>query len=145
MIRHSLIAACAALLLLTACSSDETKPTASIAPQDNSAVAAPLTPARGRVASKQATSQTVQTTSKNDLAEKTKAESRAYTAPIGQQITWNNQQTGNYGTITPLRDGYTATGAYCRDFLRVEVVGGQQQQNQVKLCQQPNGTWKSTQ
>jgi surface antigen len=73
------------------------------------------------------------------------AEQRAYSAPIGQQITWNNPQNGNSGTITPTRDGYAANGAYCREFQQTITVGGQQQQAYGKACQQPDGSWKIVQ
>lgn len=73
------------------------------------------------------------------------AERRAYSAPIGQQITWNNPQNGNSGTIVPTRDGYAENGAYCREFQQTIVVGGQKQQGYGKACQQPDGSWKIVQ
>jgi len=73
------------------------------------------------------------------------AEQRAYTAPIGQQITWSNPQNGNSGAIVPVRDGYAANGAYCREFQQTITVGGQQQQGYGKACQQPDGSWKIVQ
>lgn len=73
------------------------------------------------------------------------AEQRAYTAPIGQQITWNNPQNGNSGVIVPTRDGYSPNGAYCREFQQTITVGGQQQQAYGKACQQPDGSWKIVQ
>jgi len=73
------------------------------------------------------------------------ATSRAYTAPVGQQITWNNPQTGNAGTITPVRDGYANDGAYCREFQQTITVGGQKQQGYGRACQQPDGSWKIAQ
>lgn len=82
---------------------------------------------------------------KADRAEMNRAESRAYAAPIGQQITWNNPQSGNAGTITPVRDGYANNGAYCREFQQTITVGGQQQQAFGRACQQPDGSWKIVQ
>jgi surface antigen len=73
------------------------------------------------------------------------AEQRAYTAPVGQQITWNNPQNGNSGTITPVKDGYAANGSYCREFQQNIVVGGQQKQAYGTACQQPDGSWKIVQ
>jgi surface antigen len=70
------------------------------------------------------------------------AEQRAYAAPVGQQITWNNPQNGNNGTITPVRDGYSQSGAYCREFQQTIVVGGQQKQGYGTACRQPDGSWK---
>lgn len=73
------------------------------------------------------------------------ATSRAYSAPVGQQITWNNPQTGNAGTITPVRDGYDRRGTYCREFQQTITVGGQKQQAYGKACRQPDGSWKIVQ
>jgi surface antigen len=70
------------------------------------------------------------------------AEQRAYTAPVGQQITWNNPQNGNSGAITPVRDGYDQAGAYCREFQQTATINGQQQQVYGRACQQPDGSWK---
>ncbi len=80
-----------------------------------------------------------------DRSEMSRAESRAYAAPIGQQITWNNPQSGNSGTVIPVRDGYSNSGAYCREFQQTITVGGQKQQGYGKACQQPDGTWKIVQ
>lgn len=80
-----------------------------------------------------------------DRAAASRAEQRAYTAPIGQQITWNNPQNGNSGTIVPVRDGYASSGAYCREFQQTIMVGGQQQQGFGRACQQPDGSWKIVQ
>ena len=80
-----------------------------------------------------------------DRAQISHANSRAYTAPVGQQITWNNPQSGNAGTITPVRDGYANDGAYCREFQQSITVGGQRQQGYGRACQQPDGSWKIVQ
>jgi len=80
-----------------------------------------------------------------DRKRATVAEQRAYTAPFGQPITWNNPNNGNQGTITPVRDGYAANGAYCREFQQTIVVGGERKQGYGKACQQPDGSWKIVQ
>jgi len=82
---------------------------------------------------------------KADRSAMTTATSRAYTAPVGQQITWNNPESGNSGTITPVRDGYASNGAYCREFQQTVAIGGQQQQAYGRACQQPDGSWKIVQ
>lgn len=82
---------------------------------------------------------------KADRMEMGRAETRAYSAPVGQQITWNNPQSGNSGTITPTRDGYDQGGAYCREFQQTITVGGQKQQGYGRACQQPDGSWKIVQ
>ncbi|MDD3181787.1 MAG: RT0821/Lpp0805 family surface protein [Alphaproteobacteria bacterium] len=82
---------------------------------------------------------------KADRSYMNNATSRAYTAPVGQQITWNNPQSGNAGTITPVRDGYANDGAYCREFQQSISVGGQQKQAYGRACQQQDGSWKIVQ
>lgn len=80
---------------------------------------------------------------KADLAYANQANSRAQTAPVGQPIQWNNPQTGNYGTITPVRDGTdTRTGAYCREFQQTVTIGGKTESAYGTACRQPDGTWK---
>ena len=73
-----------------------------------------------------------------------KATQRVTTAPIGQQVTWNNAQSGNSGTLVPVRDVYASNGAYCREVQQTTVLDGQRQQAYTKLCQQPDGSWKIT-
>lgn len=70
------------------------------------------------------------------------ATTRAYSAPLGQQVTWNNPQSGNAGTITPVRDGYDRSGAYCREFQQTITVGGAKRQAYGTACRQPDGSWQ---
>lgn len=70
------------------------------------------------------------------------AEYRAYSAPVGQQITWANPQTGNSGTITPTREGTSSSGQYCREFQQTVTIGGQKQQGYGTACRQPDGSWQ---
>ncbi|MCB1539263.1 MAG: glycine zipper 2TM domain-containing protein [Alphaproteobacteria bacterium] len=79
---------------------------------------------------------------KADLAYAQQAQDRAYTAPIGQTISWNNPQSGNSGTYTPIRDGRSSSGSYCREYQQTIYVGGQQQTATGTACQNPDGTWK---
>ena len=72
------------------------------------------------------------------------AEYTAYNAPVGQRIQWNNPDSGNYGYITPTRDGHDrASGAYCREFQQTIVVGGRTAQAVGTACRQPDGTWRT--
>jgi surface antigen len=82
---------------------------------------------------------------KADKAQYAHAERQAYAAPVGQAINWNNPQSGNYGTITPVRDGRDQSGNYCREFQQSIVVGGKTQQAYGQACQQPDGSWKIVQ
>lgn len=70
------------------------------------------------------------------------AEQRAYSAPIGQTISWNNPESGNYGTVTPIRDGQTTSGSYCREYEQTIYVDGRSQTGVGVACQQPDGTWR---
>jgi surface antigen len=67
---------------------------------------------------------------------------QAQSAPVGQQITWSNPQSGNYGTVTPVRDGRDQGGNYCREYQQTVTVGGQTQQAYGTACRQPDGSWK---
>lgn len=67
---------------------------------------------------------------------------RAQTAPLGETISWNNPQSGNYGTVTPTRDGRDAGGSYCREYQQTIYVGGQQETGYGIACQRPDGSWE---
>lgn len=68
--------------------------------------------------------------------------SQAQSAPLNQPIQWNNPQSGNYGTVTPIRDGTTPSGQYCREFQQTIVVDGRAETGYGTACQQPDGSWK---
>lgn len=70
------------------------------------------------------------------------ANTTAQSAPIGETITWNNPESGNYGSVTPTRDGYADSGVYCREYQQTIVVGGQEQVGYGTACQQADGTWQ---
>lgn len=70
------------------------------------------------------------------------ARAQATAAPIGQPIVWNNPNSGNRGTVTPIRDGISSSGQYCREFQQTVVVGGQTQEAFGVACQQADGTWR---
>jgi surface antigen len=70
------------------------------------------------------------------------AEQRAYAAPIGETIVWNNPSTGNSGSITPVRDGRSTAGSYCREFQTEVTVGGKKENAHGVACQQPDGSWR---
>ena len=74
------------------------------------------------------------------------AQDTAYSAPVGQPIAWNNSDSGNYGTVTPVRDGNnTSTGAYCREFQHDVTIGARSERAYGVACRQPDGTWKIVQ
>lgn len=78
-----------------------------------------------------------------DQVKAERAYGRATTAPVGETISWNNPDSGNYGTVTPVRDGrQTTSGRYCREFQQTVVIGGQRENAYGVACQQPDGTWE---
>jgi surface antigen len=79
---------------------------------------------------------------KADMAYANQAQSKAYAAPVGESITWNNPQSGNSGTITPVRDGYASSGRYCREYQQEVTVGGKRQSAYGTACQKPDGSWE---
>lgn len=71
------------------------------------------------------------------------AQQYAYSAPIGETIVWNNPDSGNYGNVTPVRDGYAgSSGKYCREFQTEVTVGGERQDGYGTACRQEDGSWK---
>ena len=79
---------------------------------------------------------------KADLAYANQANQRAQAAPINQPIQWSNPETGNYGTVTPVREGRAQDGAYCREFQQTVTIGGKTESAYGTACRQPDGTWK---
>jgi hypothetical protein len=64
----------------------------------------------------------------------------ATTAPIGETITWNDG--GAAGSVTTLRDGHTADGEYCREFLQTVTIGGREEEAYGTACLRPDGAWE---
>lgn len=77
-----------------------------------------------------------------DRAQLDRAEKQATSAPIGQEITWNNPQSGNSGSITPVRDGKDSDGRYCREFQQNIVIGGKTEKGYGHACRKPDGSWE---
>ncbi len=82
---------------------------------------------------------------KADRVQMEQASSRASTAPIGQQISWRNPDSGNSGTITPTREGTSQAGEYCREYQQSVTVGGKTEQAYGTACRQPDGSWRVVQ
>lgn len=61
--------------------------------------------------------------------------------PVGTASSWNNPDSGNYGSITPTRT-YETAGQYCREYNQTINVGGQQQSGYGTACRQPDGSWQ---
>lgn len=83
-----------------------------------------------------------QSLDKADLAYAQTAHQQAYSAPIGQSINWNNPQSGHSGTVTPLRDGRSTNGRYCREYSQTIYVDGKSETGKGTACQNSDGTWQ---
>jgi surface antigen len=79
---------------------------------------------------------------KADIAYANRANTQAHSAPIGETISWNNPESGNSGTVTPVRDGQSENGRYCREYQQTIYVGGQQETGYGIACEQPDGSWQ---
>ncbi|MEE8276797.1 MAG: RT0821/Lpp0805 family surface protein [Alphaproteobacteria bacterium] len=80
---------------------------------------------------------------KADQLQAQQAVGQAHAVPIGQTVAWNNPESGNSGTVTPIRDGTNnQTGAYCREYQTTVTVGGKTEEAYGTACRQPDGSWK---
>jgi surface antigen len=62
--------------------------------------------------------------------------------PSGTVTSWQNPDSGNYGSITPRPAYQASSGQYCREYQQSVTVGGQTQDAYGTACRQPDGTWK---
>lgn len=67
---------------------------------------------------------------------------QAVERPDGSTVKWSNPDTGNHGTVTPLRSG-ERDGRPCR-LLEIENITGRGRTNTLRylFCRQPGGSWK---
>lgn len=77
-----------------------------------------------------------------DRAQMSQANMKANSVPLGESISWNNPDTGNYGTVTPIRDGSTKSGSYCREYQQTITVGGKTEKAYGTACQGSDGQWR---
>ncbi len=81
-----------------------------------------------------------------DKADQAYARQTAYqaleTTPAGNQSTWSNPDSGNYGMVTPIKTYQNEDGSYCREFHQTIVVGGKTEEAYGTACRQPDGSWK---
>lgn len=62
--------------------------------------------------------------------------------PSGTTTAWNNPDSGNSGTVTPVRTYQSASGQYCREFEETVTIGGKPQKSYGTACRQPDGSWQ---
>jgi surface antigen len=81
-----------------------------------------------------------------DAADRARANQAATQAleaiPSGRSVTWHNPDSGNSGTVTPIRTYQTANGQYCREYQQTIIIGGERQQSYGTACRQLDGSWK---
>ncbi|MDX1711458.1 MAG: RT0821/Lpp0805 family surface protein [Rhodovibrionaceae bacterium] len=80
-----------------------------------------------------------------DELDRVKAEQafqKAARAPVGETIYWDNPENDHRGTVTPVREGTSESGRYCREFQTTVTVGGKTEQAYGTACRQPDGSWQ---
>lgn len=70
------------------------------------------------------------------------AAQRAYAAPVGAPVTWNNPSTGHAGTIVVQGEGVSPEGRYCREYTHTITIDGRQERAYGRACRQPDGSWQ---
>lgn len=70
------------------------------------------------------------------------ASQRAQSAPIGEPISWNNPNSGNSGQVVATKEGYSASGKYCREFQQIVYIGGKEETAFGVACRKPDGSWQ---
>jgi len=63
-------------------------------------------------------------------------------APAGDEVAWQNPDSGHYGAVTPLRTYQATSGSYCREFQQQAAIGGEIQAVYGTACRQPDGSWQ---
>ena len=63
-------------------------------------------------------------------------------SPSGTSSTWNNPDSGHYGSVTPEPAYKSSDGRYCREYQQTVVIDGQTQNAYGTACRQPDGSWQ---
>ncbi len=61
--------------------------------------------------------------------------------PTGTASTWNNPDSGHYGSVTPLRT-YKTAAEDCREYEQHIIIKGRDEIGYGTACRQPDGRWK---
>jgi surface antigen len=72
----------------------------------------------------------------------TSAVERASVAPVGETVSWRNPDSGNFGTVTPLRETSAGDGRPCREYRTTINVDGKAEQGTGIACRNADGTWQ---
>lgn len=65
-----------------------------------------------------------------------------HSARDGQLVTWNNDQTGAVGTVTPVRSYFAKQGVYCRDFEANVAIAVGIGEGRGRACRVDGGPWQ---
>lgn len=68
------------------------------------------------------------------------AQVKASVAPIGERIIWHEGAAS--GSVTPIRDGTSTSGRYCREFQHDVKIGGRNERAYGTACRKPDGSWE---
>lgn len=82
------------------------------------------------------------TMDEQDRMQANQAVNEAHSAQLGETIVWNNPDSGHSGTVTPVRDGNSTSGLYCREFQQTVTVSGRTETAYGTACRQPDGSWR---
>ncbi|MCI0500100.1 MAG: hypothetical protein L0Y36_10575 [Planctomycetales bacterium] len=62
--------------------------------------------------------------------------------PSGTSSRWQNPDSGDYGSVTPLNSYQGTNGRYCREYTHQVTINGQTEQAYGTACRQPDGSWQ---
>ena len=64
----------------------------------------------------------------------------ATAVPLGETIYWRDGNAS--GSVTPIQDGTSSSGRYCREFQHEVVIGGNLESLYGTACQNSDGSWE---
>ncbi len=67
----------------------------------------------------------------------------ATSAPLGETIYWRDGNAS--GSVTPIEDGTSSSGRYCREFQNEVAIGGKRESLYGTACQNSDGSWEIVQ
>ena len=78
-----------------------------------------------------------------DRMYQSRAQSTAMNSADWQPVSWSNPDSGNHGTITPVRTMQnTNTGQLCREYQTSVTIGGRVEQGYGTACRTADGDWR---
>jgi len=62
-------------------------------------------------------------------------------SPSHETTKWTNPDSGNSGSMTPLKTYQKSSGEYCREYQQTVQIGGKTENAYGTACRQPDGSW----